>query len=153
MIIGVHMFGLFKSKTKNLDSEFRDWTLTIIQDEFQKAAVYLNENGLEMDASADLYIGGYIAGLVDGTFQIANEGANRESVLVTTKAVFQKLYNKEGGESLFHLVTNGIVNREESYILAYEKAIKDHNWHKGHNIFPPTLSGYLIAKAFDGSPP
>ena len=145
------MFGLFKSKTKNLDPEFRDWVLEIIQTEFQTATLYLNDNGLEIDASADLYIGGYIAGLVDGTFQRANEGTNRESVLVTTKAVFQKLYNEKSGEVLFHQVTSGIVNQEESYVLAYEAAIKDHNWHRDHNIFPPTLSGHLIAKAVDGS--
>ena len=66
----------------------------------------------------------FIASLVDRTFQRANEGANRESVLVTTKAVFQKLYKKEGAESLFHLVTNEIVNQEESCILAWEKPLR-----------------------------
>ena len=142
------MFGFFKNKRSNVDQEFMNWCLEVIQKQFSEAANYISKQGGKLDVAADPFIGGYIAGLVDGCFQRANDDSNREGVLATTKAIFIEIYQETGGETFFQMVVNGIVNQDSVYTKPYERAISDHNKHKDlkMGVFPFSLKNYLIDK-------
>ena len=145
------MFGLFKNKTSSVDEEFKSWCLEVLQQQFFEASNYLAGKGNELNISADPFIGGYITGLVDGCFQRANDGDNREAVLATTKSVFVEVYQETGGETFFQMVVDGIVKEDSDYVTPYQCAISDHNKHKDMkmSVFPFTLKNHLIDKAMD----
>ncbi len=145
------MFGLFRKKTDSVDQEFKSWCLEVLQQQFSEASTYVADQGNELDISADAFIGGYIAGLVDGCFQRANDGANREAILATTKSVFIEIYKKTSGEAFFQMVVNGIVSEDSAYTQPYERAIIDHNKHKDlrMSVFPFSLKNHLIDKTLD----
>lgn len=140
------MFGLF-SKKNNVDLEFKQWVLAVFQEQLSTATYLVTEKGLDIDLSPDAFIGGYLSGLVDGSFQRAGEAENRERVLATTKSVFIAIYQEVGGESFFNMVVTGIVQESPDYVEPYLQALKDHEWHQQTKTMPGSLGRHIASKS------
>ena len=140
------MFGIFKKKF-NVDTEFKEWSISVFNEQVQRAASIVHSQQITLNISPDEFIGGYMAGIVDGCFQRANEGHNREKVLATTKAVFVEIYEEVRGESFFNLVVQGMIEQKQEYIEAYTKGLQYHEWHHNHNSVMPHLSHHIARKS------
>lgn len=143
------MFGIFKkNKQKDLDKELQSFVMQILQIQYGFASRALAEEGKSLDLSPDPFVVGYVAGIVDGAFQRANLGPERERILAASKAIYIEIFGKEGGEAVFNLSINGIVNEDKDFLGPYTLAIDDHNKHQQSNLdFPYSLGRHLISKS------